>query len=74
MSHITMSNIVKKYGDGFPAVNYVDPAVMHVFDPATGDNLTRNEAKAAEIAKDSDDDRRRALERAKQQEAAAAIR
>ncbi len=51
-----------------------DPAVMHVFDPATGDNLTRNEARAAEIAKDSDDDRRRALERAKQQEAAAANR
>jgi multiple sugar transport system ATP-binding protein len=37
----------------------------HVFDAESGDNLTRDEGKAAEIAQESEDDRQRELERAK---------
>jgi multiple sugar transport system ATP-binding protein len=40
-----------------------DPTFMHVFDPNTGDCLTRDEAKAAAIAEESEIDRQRALER-----------
>ncbi|CCH75877.1 Maltodextrin import ATP-binding protein msmX [Nostocoides japonicum T1-X7] len=47
-----------------------DPALMHVFDPESGDNLTRDDEKAAQIAKDSEAQRRMALERAKKREAA----
>ena len=45
-----------------------DPAVMHVFDPESGDCLTRDDAKAAEIAQQSEADRKRALERARARE------
>ncbi|WP_068249742.1 ABC transporter ATP-binding protein [Janibacter corallicola] len=45
-----------------------DPAVMHVFDPEGGDCLTRDDAKAAEIAQQSEADRKRALERARVRE------
>ena len=45
-----------------------DPSLMHVFDPESGDNLTRDDEKAAEIDKQSDEDRKRALERAKKRE------
>lgn len=41
-----------------------DPESMHVFDPETGENLTRDEEKAAQIAKDSEEARKAALERA----------
>ncbi|WP_265445997.1 ABC transporter ATP-binding protein [Flexivirga meconopsidis] len=51
-----------------------DPAVMQVFDPETGDSLTRDEAKAAEIAADSEKMRKAALERAKAREASQAER
>ena len=45
--------------------NFVfDPTLMHVFDPESGDCLTRDDAKAAEIARQSEEDRQRALERA----------
>ena len=47
-----------------------DPGVMHVFDPETGDCLTRDDAKAAEIARQSEEDRQRGLERARAREAA----
>ncbi len=45
-----------------------DPDVMHVFDPESGDCLTRDDEKAAEIAAQSEDDRKRALERARRRE------
>jgi len=47
-----------------------DPATMHVFDPNSGDCLTRDEAKAAAIAEESEADRKRALERVREREAA----
>ena len=47
-----------------------DPAVMHVFDPETGECLTRDEEKARQIADENEADRKRALERAKAREAA----
>ena len=47
-----------------------DPALMHVFDPETGDCLTRDDAKAADIARQSEEDRQRGLERARAREAA----
>ena len=51
--------------------NFVfDPTLMHVFDPESGDCLTRDDAKAAEIARQSEEDRQRALERARAREAA----
>ncbi|MEP7034305.1 MAG: sn-glycerol-3-phosphate ABC transporter ATP-binding protein UgpC [Actinomycetota bacterium] len=40
-----------------------DPAFMHVFDPNSGECLTRDAAKAAAIADESEIDRKRALER-----------
>ncbi|TWE09279.1 ABC transporter ATP-binding protein [Rudaeicoccus suwonensis] len=45
-----------------------DPASMHVFDPHTGECLTRDDAKAAEIAADSEAQRKAALERARARE------
>jgi multiple sugar transport system ATP-binding protein len=44
------------------------PSAAHVFDPETGDNLTRDEAKATEIAQEAEDDRKRELERARSKE------
>ena len=45
--------------------NFVfDPDTMHVFDPESGDCLTRDDAKAAELAQQSEEDRQRAHERA----------
>jgi multiple sugar transport system ATP-binding protein len=49
-----------------------DPSLMHVFDPNSGDCLTRDEAKAAELAQESEADRKRALERVRAREAALA--
>ncbi len=46
-----------------------DPSVIHVFDPESGECLTRDEAKAAAIAEESEADRKRGLERAKAREA-----
>ncbi|HWC21546.1 MAG TPA: sn-glycerol-3-phosphate ABC transporter ATP-binding protein UgpC [Flexivirga sp.] len=46
-----------------------NPASMHVFDPQSGDNLTRDDARAAEIAADSEKMRRAALERARKRDA-----
>src|SRR5699024_1441553 len=43
---------------------WFDPASIHVFDPETGDNLTRDEAEAEEIEEEAKKLRRRALERA----------
>ena len=47
-----------------------DPANMHVFDPNTGECLTRDEVKAAAIAEENEADRKRALERVKENAAA----
>ena len=49
-----------------------NPALMHVFDPNSGDCLTRDEAKAAELAQESEADRKRALERVRAREEALA--
>ncbi|MDN5716757.1 MAG: ATP-binding cassette domain-containing protein [Janibacter sp.] len=49
-----------------------DPDLMHVFDPESGDCLTRDDAKAEEIARQSEEDRQRALERARSREAQSA--
>ena len=46
-----------------------DPALMHVFDPQTQECLTRDEEVAAQIAEQSESDRKRALERAKERDA-----
>ena len=44
------------------------PGSMHVFDPETGENLTRDDEKAAQIAKESEEARKAALARAKSRE------
>ncbi|NHN55132.1 sn-glycerol-3-phosphate ABC transporter ATP-binding protein UgpC [Calidifontibacter sp. DB0510] len=51
-----------------------DPAMMHVFNPETGENLTRDDEKAAQIARDSEQQRKAALERARAREAQGADR
>ena len=51
-----------------------DPSLMHVFDPETGECLTRDEDRAAQIAQRSEDERRRALERAKARDAREQVR
>jgi multiple sugar transport system ATP-binding protein len=56
--------------EGDEATFTFDPAAMHVFDPETGVCLTRDEAKAAQIAEESEADRQNALERARAREAA----
>lgn len=43
---------------------WFDPGSMHIFDPETGENLTRDERKAQEIEEESRQLRQRALERA----------
>ncbi len=43
---------------------WFDPGSMHIFDPETGVNLTRDEGKAQEIEEESRQLRQRALERA----------
>jgi len=49
---------------GDSAELWFDPASMHIFDPETGENLTRDEGKAQEIEEESRQLRQRALERA----------
>jgi multiple sugar transport system ATP-binding protein len=44
---------------------WVNPSSAHVFDAESGDNLTRDEAKATQIADESETERKRELERAK---------
>jgi multiple sugar transport system ATP-binding protein len=51
--------------DGDTAELWIDPAKIHVFDPDGGDNLTRDEARAAKLEEDAREQRKRALERAK---------
>lgn len=47
---------------------HFDPADAHVFDLASGKNLTRDESEAERIAKESEEDRQRSLERSRSQE------
>ncbi|WP_432502991.1 ABC transporter ATP-binding protein [Kineococcus arenarius] len=53
--------------DGDSARLWFDPRRMHVFDPGSGANLTRDEEKARRIAEQSEALRRRSLERARAQ-------
>ncbi len=52
--------------DGDRATLWFDPKRMHVFDPTTGVNLTRDEAKAKKIGEQSEALRKRSLERAQE--------
>ncbi|MEE6287618.1 sn-glycerol-3-phosphate ABC transporter ATP-binding protein UgpC [Georgenia sp. MJ173] len=51
---------------GDTAELWLDPASLHVFDPETGDNLTRDEERAEQLEEDARTQRTRALERAKE--------
>lgn len=57
--------------EGEDARFHFDPALAHVFDPTSGANFTRDDDAAARIAEESEEDRKRALERSRQREAAA---
>jgi len=57
--------------EGDDAELMFDPALMHVFDPESGDCLTRDEEEAKRIGEESDADRKRALERVRVKEAQA---
>jgi multiple sugar transport system ATP-binding protein len=54
-----------KIRTGDDARLWFPPSSAHVFDAESGENLTRDEAKAAEIAQEAEEDRMRELERAK---------
>ncbi|WP_432546798.1 ABC transporter ATP-binding protein [Kineococcus sp. SYSU DK004] len=58
-----MSSIV----GGDTARLWFHPRRMHVFDPSTGENLTRDEEQARKLAEQSEKLRRRSLERAQAQ-------
>ena len=45
-----------------------NPSLMHIFDPETGDCLTRDDERAAEIARDNEEQRKAALDRARASE------
>jgi len=55
--------------EGETTTFHFDPQLMHVFDPETGDNLTRNEEEATRIAEESENDRKRSLERSRKLDA-----
>ena len=55
-----------KVRQGDSARLWFDPTVMHVFNPETGNNLTRDEAKAKEIAEESEAERLRQLSQSAQ--------
>jgi multiple sugar transport system ATP-binding protein len=55
-----------KVRQGEQATLWFDPKAMHVFDARSGDNLTRDESKAEQIARESDEERVRQLEHAKE--------
>ena len=55
--------------DGDAARLWFDPRRMHVFDPSSGVNLTRDEERARRIGEQSEALRKRSLERAQQQAA-----
>jgi multiple sugar transport system ATP-binding protein len=44
-----------KIRDGQEVDLWIDPASIQIFDPATGDNLTRDEQRAAELAKQGEE-------------------
>ena len=48
---------------------WVDPRRVHVFDPESGDCLTRDEERAKQIGEDNETERKRQLERSQQREA-----
>ncbi|GAA1627508.1 ABC transporter ATP-binding protein [Georgenia ruanii] len=56
-------------GDGDVATLWFDPATIHVFDPDSGENLTRDEARAVQLDEAAQRQRQRALERARQRAA-----
>ncbi len=58
--------------EGQEAELVFDPSFMHVFDPESGDCLTRDDERAAEIARDNEEQRKAALERARAKENSAA--
>ena len=57
-----------KIRQGDDADLWLNPASIHVFDAESGDNLTRDEAKARQIADESEEDRKRELARAQEKE------
>jgi multiple sugar transport system ATP-binding protein len=50
-----------KVRQGDSATLWFPEAAMHIFDPKTGDNLTRDEAKATQIAAEAEEERLRQL-------------
>ncbi|WP_116114432.1 ABC transporter ATP-binding protein [Austwickia chelonae] len=54
--------------EGENAELFFEPGNMHVFDPESGACLSRDEAQAERIAKESEEDRKRALERAQERQ------
>jgi multiple sugar transport system ATP-binding protein len=55
--------------EGRDAEFWLDTRKIHVFDPESGDNLTRDEQRATELEDDAREQRKRALERARRRAA-----
>ena len=62
----TQSRIV----EGDDAELIFDPRQMHVFDPESGENFTRDDRAAQQIATEQEELRKRALERARERDGA----
>ncbi|PYG00251.1 carbohydrate ABC transporter ATP-binding protein, CUT1 family [Georgenia satyanarayanai] len=58
-------NAASRVRAGDPAELWFDPTSLHLFDPESGDNLTRSEERAAELEDEARAMRERALERAR---------
>ncbi len=65
---IVALDAVSRIREGSTAKLWFDPRRMHLFDPQSGENLTRDEEKAKEIQEQSETERKESLERAKGEE------
>ena len=56
-------------GGGSQAKLWLNTAKMHVFDPQTGENLTRDEEAGAELTREANEERKADIERMRGQQA-----
>ena len=61
---IVALDAMSRVREGARAKLWFDPRRMHLFDPQSGENLTRDEAKAKEIQEQNEVERKESLERA----------
>jgi multiple sugar transport system ATP-binding protein len=65
---IVALDAMSRVREGAKAKLWFDPRRMHLFNPQSGENLTRDEAKAREIQEQNEVERKESLERASREE------